>query len=96
MDEHIEAFLKDVLDLEGVAANEVREGVRAYLAVYEDMVRDGEPERHKRDEAAKSWRKLCRERAAKEVMNHKGTPMAEHWKLVLSVTDSPARFPLKG
>jgi hypothetical protein len=81
MDERIEAFLKDVVDLEGVDANEVREGVRAYLAVYEDMVRDEEPERYKRDGAAKSWRKLCRERVAKEVMNHKGTPMAEHWKL---------------
>ena len=62
MDERIEAFLKDVVDLEGVDANTVHEGVRAYLAVYEDMVRDGEPERDKRDEAAKSWRKLCRER----------------------------------
>ena len=43
MDERIEAFLKDVVDLEGVDANTVHEGVRAYLAVYEDMVRDGEP-----------------------------------------------------
>jgi hypothetical protein len=93
MDERIEAFLNDVLRLEGADANTVREGVRAFLAVYEDMVRDGEPERHKRDEAAKSWRKLCRERMAKEVMNRKSTPMAEHWKLVLSVIDSPARFP---
>ena len=50
---------------------------------------------NKRDEAAKSWRKVCRERVAKEVMNHKGTPMAEHWKLVLSAIDSRARFPLK-
>ena len=95
MDERIEAFLKDVVDLEGVDANTVHEGVRAYLAVYEDMVRDGEPERDKRDEAARSWRKLCRERVAKEVMNHKGTPMAEHWKLVLSVIDSPAVSLLK-
>jgi hypothetical protein len=95
MDERIEAFLNDVLGLEGADANTVYDGVRAYLAVYEDMVRDGEPERDKRDEGAKSWRKLCRERVAKEVMNHKGTPMAEHWKLVLSVIDSPARFPLK-
>jgi hypothetical protein len=48
MDERIEAFLKDVLELEGVDANEVREGVHAYLAVYEDMVRDEEPERYKK------------------------------------------------
>jgi hypothetical protein len=47
MDERIEAFLNDVLRLEGADANTVREGVRAFLAVYEDMVRDGEPERHK-------------------------------------------------
>ena len=37
MDERIEAFLKDVVDLEGVDANTVHEGVRAYLAVYEDI-----------------------------------------------------------
>ena len=43
MDERIEAFLKDVVDLEGVDSNTVHEGVRAYLAVYEDMVRDEEP-----------------------------------------------------
>lgn len=65
MDERIEAFLNDVLGLEGADANTVYDGVRAYLAVYEDMVRDGEPERDKRDEGAKSWRKLCRERAKK-------------------------------
>jgi len=46
MDERIEAFLHDVLRLEGADANTVSEGVRAYLAVYEDMVRDGAPERH--------------------------------------------------
>ena len=95
MDERIEAFLKDVIDLEGVDLNTVREGVRAYLAVYEDMVRDGEPERDKRDQAAKSWRKLCREQVAKEVMNYEGTPMAEHWKLVLNVIDSPSVSLLK-
>jgi hypothetical protein len=59
------------------------------------MVRDGEPERDKRDRAAKSWRKLCREQVAKEVMNHEGTPMAEHWKLVLNVIDSPSVSLLK-
>jgi hypothetical protein len=39
MDERIEAFLKDVLRLEGADANTVREGVRAFLAVYEVSAR---------------------------------------------------------
>ena len=42
------------LTLKASNSNTVHEGVRAYLAVYEDMVRDGEPERDKRDGAAKS------------------------------------------
>jgi hypothetical protein len=94
MDERIEAFLNDVLRLEGADANTVYDGVRAYLAVYEDMVRDGEPERHKRGEAATSWRKLCRQRVAREVMGHKGAPMAEHWKLGCSASSTALRVSL--
>ena len=40
MDERIDAFLKDVHELEGVSLTAIRDGVRSYLAVYENLVRD--------------------------------------------------------
>ena len=39
MDERIEAFLKDVLALEGEISNLLREGVRRYLAICEKQSR---------------------------------------------------------
>ena len=39
MDERIEAFLKDVLALEGEDPSVIREGVRAHLAAYEKVGR---------------------------------------------------------
>lgn len=85
MDERIDAFLKDVLNLEGVPASAIRDGVRSYMAVYENLVRDTEPDPKNREEAARDWRKLCRQRVAEEVAKHAGTPAGEHWKVVLSV-----------
>jgi hypothetical protein len=38
----------------------------------------------------RDWRKLCRQRVAEEVAKLAGTPAGEHWKAVLSVTDSVA------
>ena len=43
MNERIEAFLQDVLSLEGEIWNLSREGVRRYLAAYEKQFRDDEP-----------------------------------------------------
>jgi hypothetical protein len=90
MNERIEAFLRDVQELEGVDAASIRDGVRSYLAVYENLVRDTETEQNKRDKALRAWHVLCRKRIADEVAKHAGTPVAEHWKLVLSVIDSAA------
>jgi hypothetical protein len=56
MDERIQAFLKDVLEPEGVDASAIRDGIRSYLAVYENLVRYTETELHKREEAAEAWR----------------------------------------
>jgi hypothetical protein len=88
MDERIDAFLKDVLELEGVPLTAIRDGVRSYLAVYENFVRDTAPVPKSREEAARDWRNLCRRRVAEEVAKHAGTPAGEHWKVVLSVIDS--------
>ena len=88
MDERIDAFLKDVHELEGVSLTAIRDGVRSYLAVYENLVRDTEPDPNNREAAARAWDRLCREQVAEEVAKHAGTRAGEHWKLVLSVIDS--------
>jgi hypothetical protein len=86
MEERIDAFLKDVLELEGVPASAIRDGVRSYMAVYENLVREPDPKN--REEAARDWRKLCRRRVAEKVGKNAGTPAGEHWRIVLSVIDS--------
>ena len=88
MDERIDAFLKDVQELEGVPASAIRDGVRSYMAVYENLVRDTEPDPKNREEAAGDWRNLCRRRVAEEVAKNAGTPVGEHWRIVLSIIDS--------
>ena len=47
MDERIEAFMKDVMSLEGENSNVVREGVRRYMAEYEKQVRNAETDTRK-------------------------------------------------
>ena len=44
MDERIDAFLKDVQELAGISLTAIRDGVRSYLTVYENLVRDTEPD----------------------------------------------------
>ncbi len=47
MDNRIEAFLQDVLALEGGISQSVRDGVRRYLIIYEKQFRDaGTPQAH--------------------------------------------------
>jgi hypothetical protein len=94
MDERIEAFLKDVLALEGEISNLLREGVRRHLAVYEKQFRDAETHKRMKDRAAQVCRTLCRARVAEEIRRRKGTSTAEHLKIVLSIIDSAALFPL--
>jgi hypothetical protein len=95
MDERIEAFIKDVLELEGVPAIAILDGVRSLLRVYENLVRDTEPDVSNREAAAREWLRRCRERVAEEVAKHAGTPAGEHWKVVLSVIASADGSPPK-
>jgi hypothetical protein len=88
MDERIESFLKDGLELKGGPRTAIRDGVRSYLAISENLVRDTEPDVRKREAAAREWRSRCRERVAEEMAKAVGSPAAEHWKSVLSILDS--------
>jgi hypothetical protein len=92
MDERVEAFLADVLALEGEEASAIREAVRVALADCEQVFRAQEVNKRMKEKAAHACHALCRARVAEEMRLRKGTPTAEHLKLALSVIDGP-RFP---
>ena len=62
-------------------ASAIRDGVRSYMAVYKNLVRDTEPDPKNREEAARDWRKLCRRRVAEEVAKNAGTLRANTGRL---------------
>ena len=93
MDERIEAFMKDVLRLEGKNSNEVREGVRRYMAEYEKQVRNAETDARKKVPAAERFRKLCRDRVLKEIQRHTAPSTVEHLQIVVGVINQPGAFP---
>jgi hypothetical protein len=66
--------------------------VRGALADCEQVFRAQEVNKRMREKAAHAGHTLCRARVAEEMRLRKGTPTAEHLKLVLSVIDGP-RFP---
>ena len=92
MDDRVEAFLREVLRLEGETQAQVRENVRFHIAECEKMFRDAEPDERTKDQAAQRSRLLCRERAVQELARSKGTPTEGYLGIVLEVIDSPARF----
>jgi hypothetical protein len=87
MDERIEAFLRDVLHLEGETQAQVREGVRILIADCEAMFRAFEMDQHSKDVAARDCRALCRARVNMEKGRCKGKPTEAHLQLVLEVID---------
>jgi hypothetical protein len=95
MDARVEAFLADVLALEGEKANTIREGVRIALADYEQIFRAQEVNKRMKDKAAHAFRVLSRARVVEEMRSRRGTSTVEHLKIVLSVIDGPVQFPLK-
>lgn len=95
MDKRIEAFLGDILALEGKHSNLVREGVRNSLAKYEKLFRNAEANESMKDKAAEACDRLCRARVVDEMQQSRGTLTAVHLKIVLSVIEGPARFPSK-
>ena len=95
MDKRIEAFLRDVLALEGKHSNLVREGVRVRLAKCERQFRKDEENESIKGRAADMCDRLCRARIVEEMQQRRGTLTAVHLSIVLSVIDGPGRFPLK-
>jgi hypothetical protein len=89
MHQHIESFLADVLVLAGEPPDSLREGVRVALADCEEIFRAQETNKRMKDKAAHASHALCRARVVEEIQRRKGTQIAEHLQLVLSVIDRP-------
>ena len=89
MDERVEAFLADVLALEGEEASAIREAVRVALTDCEQVFRAQEVNKRMKEKAAHACHALCRARVVEEMRLRRGTTTAEHLKLVLSVIDRP-------
>ena len=89
MDQRIEAFLADVLALHGESPEAIRERVRTALRDCETTFRAQEANKRMKDKAAHACQALCRARVLEEIRRRKGTPSADHLKLVLSVIDGP-------
>jgi hypothetical protein len=87
MDQRIEAFLAGVLALAGKEPDAVREGARVALAKCEAIFRLQEPKKRMRDQAAHVCRALCCSRVVAEMHRRRGTRIAEHLRLVLSIID---------
>ena len=84
-----EAFLADVLALEGESVGAIREGVQVALADCEQIFKAQEVNRRMKDKAAHACHALCRARIVEEIQRRKGTATAEHLKSALSLIDGP-------
>ncbi len=80
MDERIETFMHMALSSEGTP--NVRDDVRAWLSSYERVFPD-------------VGRASYRERVLEEIARRKGTPTEYHLRIVLTVIDADASFPLR-
>jgi hypothetical protein len=87
MDQRIESFLADVLALAGEEPDVVRDEVRVALGDYAAIFWAQEPNKLMKDKAAHACRARCRDRVAEELERRRGTPIAEHLELVLSIID---------
>ena len=88
-DARVDAFLADVLALEGENTEAIHDGVHIALNDCENIFRAQEVNRRIQDKAAHACHALCRARVLEEIRRRKGTVSAEHLKVVLSVIDGP-------
>jgi hypothetical protein len=73
-------------DLPGEEPDAVREGVRRPCRLRGSLP-GAEPNKRMGDQAARVSRALCRSRVVAEMHQRRGTQIAEHLKLVLSIID---------
>jgi hypothetical protein len=83
--------LTDVLVLAGEDPEAVREGVRVALADCEAIFRVREDNKRMKDQAAHVCRAQCRTRVVAEMHQLRGTRLADHLKVVLSIMTGRVR-----
>jgi len=87
MDQRIELFLTDILALAGENPEAVQEGARVALADCEAIFRVREDKKRMKDQASRVCRSLCRTRVVAEMHQRRGSRLADHLRLVLSIMD---------
>lgn len=87
MDAPVEAFLRDVLRLQGQTYAKVRENVGVQIAKYEAMFRDAQLDHRSKEMAARGCRALFRRRIFAEMARCIGTPTEAHLRMVLEAID---------
>jgi hypothetical protein len=85
MDAQIEAFLRDILLLQGRTPEVVLDEVRRHLATYEKRFRDRESNKRMKERAAQVCHSLIRTRVLDETRQRKGSSAVAHLELVLNV-----------
>jgi hypothetical protein len=71
-DARIEAFLADVVALEGENPDAIREGVHVALSHCEEIFKAQEVNRRMKDKAAHACHALCRSRIVEDMRRRKG------------------------
>jgi hypothetical protein len=89
----VEAFLADILALEGENPDAIREGVYVALADCADIFKAQEVNRRMKDKAVHACHVLCRARVVEEIQRQ-GNGDRRALEVRLSVIDGP-RFPTK-
>jgi hypothetical protein len=87
MDQRIELFLTDILALAGENPEAVQEGARVALADCEAIFRVREDNKRMKDQASRVCRSLWRTRVVAEMHQRRGSRLADHLRLVLSIMD---------
>jgi hypothetical protein len=88
MDDQIEAFLRDILLLQGRTPDVVLDEVRRHLATYEKRFRDREPNKRMKEKAVQVCHSLIRARVLDETRQRKGSSAVAHLELVLNAMDA--------
>jgi hypothetical protein len=88
MDERVEAFIREILLLQGKGADVIVEEVRRQLAYYKKDFRDDEKNKRMKNKAVEVCRTLSRARVVEEMRRRKGTSAVDHLQMVLTVIDA--------